>query len=354
MTGEKRIGASALCALLICAFSALARANDEPAVPPGLDAAFSNGLDFLVAQQSTDGSIGPSGGPRLATTALSLLSLLAGGNVPDLGKYGSTVRGAIDFLVSQAQPDGYFGKVDGSRMYGQGIVTLALAEAYGVEDSDGGRQKIYAVLLKSVKLILDAQSVKKSDVYAGGWRYEPQATDSDISLSGWNALALRAARNAGMAVPPEAVEKAVQFVLRCHNPQGGFGYQPGTASLPSATGVGVLCLYLLNGSERPEIADSVKFLKEHPVDDQSNFLFYTIYYATQAAFQAGNATYAAIAAQILTGFSSRSRQTAAGPTRAARRRGGGRTRPPWRYSHWLCRIDCCRFTNAEGRGRYRM
>lgn len=296
MTRPKRIAASALCALLIFASGELAAADDEPAIPPGLDAAFSNGLDFLVTQQSADGSIGPAGGPRLATTALSLLSFLAGGNAPDLGKYGSTVRAAIDFLVSQAQPDGYFGKVDGSRMYGQGIVTLALAEAYGVENSDDGRQKIYAVLLKSVKVILDAQSVKKTDVYAGGWRYEPQAVDSDISLCGWNALALRAARNDGIAIPTEAVEKAVQFVLRCHNPTGGFGYQPGTASLPSATGVGVLCLYLLNGADRPELADSLKFLKEHPVDDQSNYLFYTIYYATQAAFQAGNAAYAAISA----------------------------------------------------------
>jgi hypothetical protein len=292
------ITSSALFVLLLCASCVLAATDDEPAIPPGLDAAFSNGLDFLVAQQGADGSIGPAGGPRLATTALSLLSFLAGGNAPDLGRYGSTVRGAIDFLVIQGQPDGYFGKVDGSRMYGQGIVTLALAEAYGVEDSDDGRQKIYAVLLKSVKLILDAQSVKKADVYAGGWRYEPQATDSDISLCGWNALALRAAKSVGIAVPPEAVEKAVQFVLRCHNPQGGFGYQPGTQPLPSATGVGVLCLYLLNSAsaERPEIADSLKFLKDHPVDDQSNYLFYTIYYATQAAFQAGNAAYAAIAA----------------------------------------------------------
>ncbi len=285
-----------LFAILIPATGIMAVPAADPAIPPGLDAAFSNGLDFLVTQQNADGSIGPTGGPRLATTGLSLLAFLAGGNTPDLGKYGSSVRAAIDFLIIQAQPDGYFGKVDGSRMYGQGIVTLALAEAYGVEDSEDGRQKIDAVLRKSAKLILDAQSIKKADPYPGGWRYEPQAVDSDISLCGWNALALRACKGVGIAVPTEAVEKAVQFVLRCHNPTGGFGYQPGSPSLPSATGVGVLCLYLLNGAERPEIADSLKFLREHPVDDQNNYLFYTIYYATQAAFQAGDADYAAIAA----------------------------------------------------------
>lgn len=296
MNGTTGIAAAVLCVLLIGASLSLAGPANEPAIPPGLDPAYSNGLDFLVTQQNSDGSIGAAGGPKLATTALSLLAFLAGGNTPDLGKYGSTVRSAVDFLIIQAQPDGYFGKVDGSRMYGQGIVTLALAEAYGVEDSDEGRQKIHAVLLKSVKLILDAQSVKKPDVYAGGWRYEPQAADSDLSLSGWNALALRACKGVGIAVPTDSVEKAVQFVLHCHSPQGGFGYQPGTAPLPSSTGVGVLCLYLLNGASRPEIAEGLKFLREHPVDDQSNYLFYTIYYATQAAFQAGDADYAAIAA----------------------------------------------------------
>ncbi len=290
-----RIACRSLIALLVWAVAVRAAAAPEPAVPTGLDAAVNSGLDFLAAQQGQDGSFGAAAGPRLATSGLSLLAFLAAGSVPDQGKYGSTVRAAIDFLTIQAQPDGYFGKVDGSRMYGQGIATLALAEAYGVEDSEEGRQKLHAVLSKAVKVILDAQAVNKPEPQAGGWRYEPQAGDSDLSLSGWNALALRACRGVGLAVPAEGVQKAVQFILRCHVATGGFGYQPGTPALNSATGVGVLSLYLLDAASRPEIADGLKFLTEHPVDDQSNYMFYTLYYATQAAFQAGEPTYSAIA-----------------------------------------------------------
>jgi len=285
------------CVLAI-AFATAARntfAAPTP-LPQGLDAAVSGGLDFLAAEQnSADGGFGPAGGPRLATTGLSLLAFLAAGNVPDAGKYGSTVRSAIDFLTMQAPPDGYFGKVDNSRMYGQGIVTLALAEAYGVEDSMEGRQKVSDVLTKAVKVILDAQAVKKGEIYIGGWRYEPQSSDSDISLCGWNVLALRACKSAGMAVPREAVQAAVQFVIRCHSAQGGFGYQPGTPALSSTSGVGVLCLYLLGAAIRPEIVDSLKFLQEHPVDDSNIYLYDTIFYTTQAAFQAGEAAFSSIA-----------------------------------------------------------
>ena len=69
-------------------------------------------------------------------------------------------------------------------------------------------------LTHSVKLIVAAQDVHKEDVYAGGWRYESTATDSDLSLSGWNALALRACQDAGISVPKPAVQHAVKFVLK--------------------------------------------------------------------------------------------------------------------------------------------
>ena len=99
------------------------------------DAAIERGLAFLARQQAKDGSWG-GGGPKLAMTGLSLMAFLAGGHTPDVGRHGGVVRDAVDFLVRQQPEDGYYGKLDGSRMYGHGIVTLALAEAYGVEPDD--------------------------------------------------------------------------------------------------------------------------------------------------------------------------------------------------------------------------
>ena len=242
-----------LSSILFAAFLLVARPTHADDLPPQLDSAVDRGLVFLAKQQNADGSF-DGGGPRVAMTGLAVMSFLASGHTPDVGKYGLTVRRAVDFLLKQMPDDGYIGKVDGSRMYGHGITTLAMAETLGVESSEANRAKLRAALTKAVKVILDAQDVKKDENGAGGWRYEPTSGDSDLSLSGWNALALGAAQNAGIAVHKERVQRAVGFVLKCYKAdEKGFAYQPGQGASVPMTGVGVLNLYLLDASDRPEV-----------------------------------------------------------------------------------------------------
>jgi hypothetical protein len=286
------VAALILSQLLIMPARALA-ADAADALPPKLDEIIAKGLDFLAKQQQADGSV-HGGGPVLAMTALTLMSFLASGHTPNEGKYALTIREATDFILSKAQDDGYFGRVDGSRMYGQGIITLALVEVQGVENDPERRAKIRAVVAKAIDLILRAQKINKAEPYAGGWRYEPQSADSDLSLSGWNALALRAAQNAGMAVPKEAVEGAVNFVLKCHMKDSGFAYQPGGGANPGMTGVGVLNLHLMDAADHPSIAPAAKFLQQHPVTSAMPHKYYYLYYTTQAAFQVGNETWDAV------------------------------------------------------------
>jgi hypothetical protein len=177
-------------------------------------------------------------------------------------------------------------------MYGHGITTLALAEAYGVDPDPAKRKIERAVLEKAVAVILKAQDVPKLAIYAGGWRYEPTNVDSDLSLSGWNALALRASENTGIKIPEDRVKRAVQFVLGCYRAdRKGFSYQPGGEASAAMTGVGMLNLYLLDSHDRPQLADAAKYLVEHPVVDTTPEPYYGIYYTTQAAFQAGDPTW---------------------------------------------------------------
>lgn len=258
------------------------------------DESVRRGLAFLAKQQNPDGSFDGSG-PKTAITGLSLMAFLAAGHVPDSGTYGLNVRHAVDYLLKQVPSDGYVGKVDGSRMYGQGIVTLALVEAYGVEGDGERRKKMQTAVEKLLKVILDAQAVNKPEPHRGGWRYEPKSPDSDLSLSGWNALALRAAQHAGFTVPKERVQLAVEYVLRCYRAdQKGFAYQPGSAPTAGMTGVGVLNLYLLDAAGRTELAEAGKFLLDKPIGEEARFLYYSEYYATQAAFQAGEPTWGAV------------------------------------------------------------
>lgn len=279
---------AALCVLSVLCGS-LAFSADSPAdlLSPRLDPAIAKGLAFLASQQKPSGAV-DAGGPPLAMTGLSLMSFLSAGYAPGQGKFGAAVTGAIDYLVAQAPDDGYFGKVDGSRMYGHGIITLALAEAYGVEKGKDRRAKLRRVLDRAVKVILDAQQVKKDPNNAGGWRYEPGSGDSDLSLSGWCALALRAASNAGVNVPKDRVQRAVQYVLKCYRAdQKGFAYQPNNEISPPMTGVGVLNLYLLDAADRPEAMIASKTLTEKLINVQTRFQYYALYYTTQAAYQAG-------------------------------------------------------------------
>ena len=62
---------------------------------------------------------------------------------------------------------------------------------------------------------------------AGGWRYSLRGWDSDISVTGWQLMALRAAKNLGCDVPTDNIERAVDFIKSCNDPNtGGYRYRP--------------------------------------------------------------------------------------------------------------------------------
>jgi hypothetical protein len=288
-----RARALSLVTALVLTLSGPVAAQTSPDdLPPRLDEGVARGLRFLAEQQKEDGSL-ESGGPRVAMTALGLMAFLSAGHTPDAGAHGEAVRAAIDYLIDAAPKDGYFGKLDGSRMYGHGIATLALVEAAGVEPDAGRRDKMLAIVSAAVKVILDAQDVAKAPHEQGGWRYEPRSADSDLSLSGWNALALRAAQNAGVEVPKERVARAVQYVLKCyHKEQGGFAYQPGQSASIAMTGVALLNLRLLDANtDHPQAAAAVAYLGKSLATENVRYPYYAAYYAAQASFQAGGATW---------------------------------------------------------------
>lgn len=270
------------------------RALAQEVVAPKVDRAMIRGLEFLALHQQEDGAFEEKG-QKVAITALSVMGFLASGNVPGDGRYGQAVRRGVDYLIDQFPADGYVGKVDGSRMYGQGIATLALAEAYGVERDPVSRAKIRAVLAKSVEVIEAAQAVQKDAMHAGGWRYEPGSVDSDLSLSGWNVLALRACNNVGVRVKREYVERAAAYVLRCYKEnEKGFAYQPWQPASAGMTGVAIVNLCLMDRSASREVTAATGYLMSHAVSVDTRFAYYSSYYMTQAAFQVGEPAWSSV------------------------------------------------------------
>jgi hypothetical protein len=213
---------------------------------------------------------------------------MANGHVPGDGRYGPTMRKALDVLVEEFPEDGYIGKVDGGRMYGQGIITLTLAEACGIERDPERRRRMEQVLIRAVEVIVAAQNVEKAPNHAGGWRYEPTSGDSDLSLSGWNMLALRSCNNIGISVRRECIDRAAEYVLKCYKKQEkGFTYQPGGSASPAMTGVGVLNLCLMDRAGAPEVAGGSSYLMGVSLTDDTRFPYYSFYYVTHAAYQLG-------------------------------------------------------------------
>ena len=164
------------------------------------------------------GADGPGGPKHAGITALAGLAFMSAGNLPGRGKYGKQVQKCLDYVLSCEQQSGLIcADVNQGPMYGHGFATLFLGEVYGMT----GNEEVKEKLQKAVQLIEKTQNSE------GGWRYQPAPYDADISVTICQVMALRAARDAGIKVEKEVIDKSIKYVKTCQNrSDGGFGYQP--------------------------------------------------------------------------------------------------------------------------------
>lgn len=246
------------------------------------------GLAFLAGQQEANGVWQLAGrGQSHAITSLAVMAYLSAGHVPGEGPYQATVEKGIKWVLSQQQPNGLFSTPSWEEMYQHGITTMMLCEVAAMSDAKTARE-LKPKLEKAIKLILQAQRTEGQ--YRGGWRYRVDSPDADLSVSGWQLLALRAARNLGCDVPAERIDHAMHFVMQCRELRSGaFTYMPGSMATSACTGTGVLALELC-GKERHHSREALlggSYLLKNPLRlDETNF-FYTAYYSSQAMFQLG-------------------------------------------------------------------
>jgi hypothetical protein len=282
------------CALSLLVLGVAARADtagqEDLKYQKAIDAATDKGLSYLAKQQQPDGSFPTGIGRNTAVSSLAVMAFLARGYSPGLAPYGDVMNRGVDYVISLQRPDGVL-IGDAGQMYSHNIATLMLSEVSGMVDPE--RQKrVDAALAKALKVILAAQDVSKDGNNAGGWRYEPNSRDSDLSHSGWALMALRSARNNGAAVPKDAIDRAVAYLLKCRNQDGSFNYQPsggGGGQGLARAGAGLLCLEL-TGRHRDEVNMSAGqfIVREFNNRLRAEFaIFYAIYYAAQGMFQLG-------------------------------------------------------------------
>ena len=188
------------------------------------DLAVRKGLAWLVTQQDRrNGNFGEK--MPQAYTALSCLALLAAGEQPGRSKYGQALQKGVLYLVNKAEKNqGYLGG-DGGRMYGHAIATLVLCEAYGMLDSPEANHRVGKAVDAALKVTIQAQ-VKAPGQYQGGWRYEPDSQDADLSVTTWQVLTLKAALNCGFDVPDKVTRAALKYARGLYT-GAGFSYQRG-------------------------------------------------------------------------------------------------------------------------------
>ena len=293
---------------------------------PQSEAAVQNALEFLASRQQPDGHWNSGNyNQDAAISGLCTLAFLSAGHQPGRGKYGALMEKAVDYLADSVQRSGLIRREGGSAgppMYGHGFATLALAEFYGMSK----RSDLKSKLENAIQLILSTQNSE------GGWRYQAQPNDADISVTTTQVMALRAAHNAGIKVPEETAKKAIGYIKRCaNNPDGGFSYQAASrGSGPARTGAGVLCLMLSGERNSPECKGGVQYLLEHPLDTYEwayrQHFFYALYYCTQAMYQVGGDAWRAWFINV------RDRLTSSGTSSAQASDGSWRDSPGQEYA----------------------
>lgn len=252
-----------------------------------IDQAIVRALDYLAGKQLASGAwTSDDLGSSPACTSLAIMAFLAAGNVPGEGPYALQVERGVNWVLQQQLPSGMFPDTHGP-MYSHGICTLMLAEVLGMTSEESSKP-IRIALERAIELILIAQDVKKEDRHAGGWRYQPQSPDSDLSVTGWQLLALRAAKNVGCDIPAEYIDRAVAYVKHCAVPGNeGFGYQPGDGSTAVRAGTGILCLEICGEHHSPQALGAAEFLVRRPLMERDQFFYYGVYYCTVGMFQIG-------------------------------------------------------------------
>jgi hypothetical protein len=212
----------------------------------------------------------------IAATAFGLLPLLGAGETHKKkdGVYSRNVERALNYLILKQARDGNYG----GGMYAHGLATIALCEAYGMTADP----KLKKTAQAAINYIRAAQHE------GGGWRYEPRQS-GDMSVVGWQVMALKSGQMAGLEVDDSRVPtlaKAGKFIKSCATPdESGYGYT-GPLPTPTMTAVGLLCkLYLGTGVRNTGVQGGVSSLRQTPPGSTPSMYYY--YYATQVLHHVG-------------------------------------------------------------------
>lgn len=277
-----------LCGLLVAlAGRAEAKSND-----PKIKQSVNRALDYLAGEQRRQGYWEANQHQyRVAMTALCGNAMLCEGSTTTRGKYAKNIRSAVSYLLEMSHPNGLIGfQNDFHYMYGHGFSMLFLSQVFGEEEDAERREELKRKLTKAVEFCGQAQTV------AGGWGYV-SAKDGNGFDEGSTCITqvqgLRACRNAGIPVPKEIIDRAVDYIKKCTTPEGGVQYSiKGGGARPPITAAAVACLFNSGDYESDYVRRLLDYCKKNlnPAGDGGRSFghwHYAHFYYSQALYRIG-------------------------------------------------------------------
>jgi hypothetical protein len=257
-------------------------------VPRDVREMYDRGLQFLATTQTEAGEWQAGGaehGP--GGTGVGLMAFLASGEDPNFGIYSNHVRRCVrNIILAQDANTGILG----SSMYHHGFGMLGLAEAYGAVDERNlwPDRKAPRSIGQALELAVRAAITSQKKNPSGAWRYSPASQDADTSVSGAVLVGLLAARNAGIEVPDESIDKAISFYTKMTSSSGQVAYAGigGFDESIARVSIGTLVYSLARRRDLPQFKATLGFLTqrlEQPA--QQGWPEYARYYQAQALYQ---------------------------------------------------------------------
>ncbi|MFM9966464.1 MAG: hypothetical protein ACKV2Q_35250 [Planctomycetaceae bacterium] len=261
-------------------FDSLCPDGDRCTGHAGLVKIDDEGVDRLNAGEQADSGV----------TALALLAFLGAGYTHEKGQYADQIDRTLSWLIRQQRADGYLGgkATHFEQMYCHAMATYALAEAYGMQSDLSSDARLREPLTRAVNYIVATQNAD------GGWRYV-KGQSSDMSIFGWQLMALKSAEIARLTIPDSTKAKMVQFLKeRSQGPNKGLaGYRlvggQSLAPTDSMTAEALFCKQMLRLSRSdPASTEGMTFIMQRlPRGSTHNLYFW--YYGTLAMYQYGGA-----------------------------------------------------------------
>ncbi|QDT31626.1 hypothetical protein [Thalassoglobus polymorphus] len=243
-----------------------------------------DGIDRKFAGRESDTGV----------TGLAVLAFLGKLNTVDQGIYSPNVTRALRWLVAQQRTiewpngdktSGYLGgnATEFSGVYCHGMATFAMAEAYAVSKDSEDAQFLRKPLERAINFILATQ------INDGGWRYVKGQPDGDMSIFGWQLMALKSAEAAGIEIPFETKHRMIKFLdsRRVGRYRGLAGYRAGEAPSPAMTAEALFCRQMLGiDTDLTATDEAVRYLLANRPSRTSLNLYYW-YYGSLAMHKRG-------------------------------------------------------------------